>query len=135
MAPFIRSNSFREYISYPTAPGAIEDGFAFAVPECRVQAKRKKLVDDLSLCGSCCFRASSAAASVLHRQVKRCGPGFIFQRRIATSFKQAFHSGGASRTDCPVQGCGAILVLGINFGSGVEQALDGLDLPNRIPIG
>src|SRR5438445_5328693 len=110
MAPFIRSNSFREYISYPTAPGAIEDGFAFAVPECRVQAKRKKLADDLSLCGSCCFRASSTAARVLHRQVKRCGPGFVFQRRITTSFEQAFHSGSASSTDCTVQRFRTIIV-------------------------
>src|SRR5439155_15551017 len=104
MAPFIRSNSFREYISYPTAPGAIEDGFAFAVPECRVQAKRKKLADDLSLCGSCCFRASSTAARVLHRQVKGRGPGFVFQRRIAACFEQAFHGGGTSRADCAMQG-------------------------------
>jgi len=92
-------------------------------------------VDDLSLCGSGCFRAGSTAASVLHRQVKRRGPWFILQRRITTPFEQAFHSGGASRTDCPVQWCGAILVLGINFGSGVEQALDGLHLPFRIPNG
>jgi hypothetical protein len=74
-------------------------------------------------------------ASVLDRQVKWCGAGFIFQRRITTSFEQAFHGGSTSRTDCPVQRCGSIFVLGINFGSGVEQALDCLDLPCRIPIG
>ena len=126
---------FREYISYPTAPGAIEDGFAFAVLECRAEAKRKKLLDDLSLRRFRCFHASSAAACVLHRQVKRGGPGFIFQCGITASFEQAFHRGGRSRADGAMQRRGAIFVLGIYVGSGVEQALDCLHLSFLIPVG
>ena len=126
---------FREYISYPTAPGAIEDGFAFAVFERWVQAKPKKIVDDLSLCGSGCFRATSTAAGVLHRQVKRGGSGFVLQLRITAPFEQAFHSSRGSRANCAMQGRGAIFVLGIYVGSGVEQALDCLHLSFLIPVG
>src|SRR5258708_29282712 len=99
--------------------GDIEDGIGLAVLERRVQAKRKKPVDDLSLCAFCCFSARSTAASVLHRKVKRCGAGFVFQRRITPSIEQAFHSGGASSTDCPRQGRSALFLLGINICSAV----------------
>ena len=125
----------REYILYPTAPGAIQDRFAFAVFERRVEAKRKKLADDLSLGGSRDFRATSTAAGVLHGQVKRGGAGFIFQRRITASFEQAFHRGGAARADCAVQRRGAIFILGVKVGSCVEQALNRAHLPLRIPSG
>ena len=76
-----------------------------------------------------------ASASGLHRQVKRCRAGLILKDRITTTFEQAFHRSGTSRADGAVQGCGTIFVLGINLGSGVEQALDGLHLPFCIPSG
>ena len=124
----------RKHILYPTALGPITDGFACDVFDVRgIQADGKKLANDLPLSGFGRFRAGSAAAGVLHRQVKRRGPGFVFQRRISPAFEQAFHRGGASGADRAVQGRGAIFVRGINDGSGVEEALDGSHPPVRIP--
>jgi hypothetical protein len=124
-----------KYIPDPTAPGAIEDGFAFAVFECGLEDKRKQFMDDLPLCGPGCFRATPTSAGVLHRQVKGRRSGFVSQRRLTASFEQAFDRGGTARAYGAVQGRGAVFILGINAGSGVEQAPDCPHLPFRIPIG
>jgi hypothetical protein len=101
----------------------------------RTQAQSKKLADNLSLGSKGRFCAGTAAACVLHRQVKRGGPGVILTGCIRASFKQEMHRGSAARTDGAVQGRRPIFVLGMDVGSGVEQALDGLHLSFRIPGG
>src|SRR5450631_3000462 len=55
-----------QYIANPTTPRTIQHGFAFAVLNCRADAERKKLLNNLSLCGSCRVRTASATACVLH---------------------------------------------------------------------
>ena len=89
----------------------------------------------LALRGPGRLRASAAAASVLDGQMKRCGPGFVFQRGVTAPFEQAFHGVRTARADCAMQGRSAIFVLGINAGAGIEEAMDGFDLPPGVPSG
>ena len=61
---------FREQIFDPRALGGVEDGFARAALERRLQAKQKKLLNDFGLCNDRGLDAAAAAPGVLHREMK-----------------------------------------------------------------
>src|SRR2546425_10165775 len=112
-----------ENLLNPNASGPVRNGLTFPIFESCTDIQLKKRLDDLTLCGSCLFRAGSTMSCVLDRKMKRHGPGFIFQRRVAARFQKAAHSGGGSRAYRPGQRRSTILVLGVDVRAGAEQTL------------
>src|SRR5712671_2156758 len=87
-----------EHFSNPGAPDGIPHALSIAALELGAQPQGKELLDDLALrlYGRC--RAGSATSGVLHGEVKRCGPGYIFQRWVTAGSKKTAHGGSAPRS-------------------------------------
>ena len=56
------------------------------------------------------------------------------EHRISAGLEQVANGGGTACPDGSMQRSSAILVLGLNVGSGLEQNTDGFDLAFRIPF-
>src|SRR5213594_1927829 len=121
-APFTYLDGIvRKYFVNPIALGPFQDGLALRVRERRADAPLKKRLENFTLCCPRLLRTRAAAARVLHRQVKRCGTGFVSDRRIGTCVQKTLHGGSTSGAHRAVKGCSPILVLCINIGSRFEQ--------------
>src|SRR5439155_11653530 len=91
--------------------------------------------DNFSLRTDRRWRARSTSSRVLHREVKRGGPGFILDRRITSGSEKRFHSSSAPCSDGAVQSNRAVHVLKTNVGPFVKEAMHRLYLSFRIPCG
>src|SRR6266540_4661566 len=89
---------FGEHISNPNAPDTIRHALSTAVLEIGAHAKGKELLDDGSLRTDCGCRARSTTPGVLHGEVKRCGPGFVLQRRVTAGSEKIPHGSSAPRS-------------------------------------
>jgi hypothetical protein len=117
----------------PIALGPVHDGLAFRILEGRTDATLKKRLKNLALRCPCLLRAGSAAARVLHRQMKGSGTGFVSDGRITAGRQKTFNGGGTSRPYGAVQGCRPVLVLCINIGSSFEQKTNHRNLSLSVP--
>jgi hypothetical protein len=70
---------------------------------------------------------------VLNCEVERSRPGLILHRRITAGVEKTLNRGCAPRPHSAVQGGCAVLVLQMNIGAFVDQALDSFHLPFRTP--
>src|SRR5882724_10142858 len=104
------SGIFGDEISDPNTPCPLRDRLAFSIHDSRAHPTGKELFDDPSLCGDCNLRAGTASARVLHGEVKRCRPGYVFLDWIGARVEQTGDSVGAARANRPVQWRGAIFV-------------------------
>ena len=89
---------------------------------------RQKILDDLALGGFRVVRTAATATRILHCKMKRRGAGFVLQRGIAPGFQQESHGLGATGANSAVQGRGAIFVLGIDSGPGIEETTESVNL-------
>jgi len=119
----------------PTAPGTIRNALSPAVLKIRTRAKGKERIDDLALRIDRRWRAGSASSGILHGQVKRGGPGFVLDRRVASGSEKKVDGGGAPCSDGAVERSRAIHVLQMDVRSLVKEATDRLYLSFRIPCG
>ena len=124
-----------EYLSNPRALDTICYAFASAVFEVGTHTKGKERFDNLSLRTDRRWRARSTSSSVLHREVKRGGPGLILDHRITSGPQKRFHGRSAPCSDGAVQRSRAVHVLQMNVGPFVKEAMDRLYLSFRIPCG
>src|SRR2546425_9753821 len=126
-AAHVRRQS-RQHFSNPSALDTIHHALSIAVLEFGAHAKGKELFDDLSLRAYCRRRTRSSTARVLHGEMKRCGPGFVFQGLVTACSESKSHCGSAPRPDGAMQRSRTVLVLRMNVGAFFEEATDGLHL-------
>src|SRR5947199_6087397 len=124
---------FGEYFSNPGALDTIPHGLSTAALEIGAHAKAEELFDDFSLRTHCRCGTRSTTASVLHSEVKGCGPGFVFLRRVTAGSEKTSHRRSAARSDRAVQGSSPVLVLQMDVGTFAEKVPDSCHLPFRIP--
>src|SRR6266567_4954300 len=124
---------FAEHFSNPSALDTIPHGLSTAALEIGAHAKGEELFDDLSLRTYRRCRTRSTTASVLHGEVKGCGPGFVLQRRVTAGSEKTSHRRSATRSDRAVQGSSAVLILQMDVGTFAEKVPDSFHLPFCIP--
>src|SRR4051812_40253528 len=106
-----------KYFLNPIAPGPLSHGPAPCVREARADASIEERLENSTLRDPRVFSTRSAAARILHRQMKRGGAGFVSDRRIGAGRQQALHGGGTSRPYRAMERSGPVRILCIDPGS------------------
>src|SRR5438132_734575 len=122
-----------KYFVNPIAFDPFQDGLALCIPEGRADATLKKRLENFTLRRARPLRTRTAAARVLHRQMKWCRAGFVSDGRIGACIQKTPHRISTSGAYRAVQRCSSVFVLDINIGSGFEQKANHSDLSSGIP--
>src|SRR5262249_53903069 len=125
----------RQQLSNPSALNRISHALAAAAFNIGADAPRKELFDDFALGADCHCSTAPATPGVLHGEMKRGGPRFVFRGRVTACLEETSHRGSASRADGAMQSGRAILVLGMKVGPMLQEAANGRHLPFGIPGG
>jgi hypothetical protein len=105
-----------------------------AVLQLRAHAKAKELFDDFSLGVDRRGCTGATTTRVLHGEMKRGGPGFVFQGRITAGPEETAHGGCTSRPDGAMQWSSPVLVRRM-VGAFLKQAAESRHLFFGIPRG